>query len=124
VAALATQLDIEARWRDLTPAETSIVNALLDDASALLRAEYPDIDDRIATGNLDADVVAGIVGRMVKRSLVSPDLPLQHETENAGPFSISRQFTFTNPYADVFLTKADRTLIEGRRPKAMSIRYW
>lgn len=122
MAALATQLDIEARWRDLTPAESGTVNALLDDASALLRAEYPDIDDRIATGNLDADVVAGIVAGMVKRSLMSPEPGITQESETAGPFSHSHQFA--NPYGDVFLTKADRTLIEGRRSKAISIRYW
>jgi hypothetical protein len=60
--------DVAARWRPLSDVESATASALLDDASALIRAEYPDIDSRIAAGVLSAASVLAVTAGMVKRS--------------------------------------------------------
>lgn len=118
---LADPEDVGDRWRPLLDSEYPKVVALLGDASALIRAEFPGIDDAIAAGDPSADVVAGVVANMVKRTLLQAEDGISSESESTGPFSHSRQFA--NPLGNLFLTAAERVLILGRRPKAMSVQY-
>jgi hypothetical protein len=68
----ATVSDIEARWRPLGGTEVVKVDALLDDAWALLRQRVADIETR--TGDtLDADLVVLVVTSIVLRVLKNPD---------------------------------------------------
>jgi hypothetical protein len=41
-------------------------------ASAVVRSKVPTVDDRIADGTLDADLVRGVVAQMVIRALQNP----------------------------------------------------
>lgn len=117
----ATSADVEDRWRPLTPAETSIADTLVMDASALIRARFPGIDDTIAAGNLDAGIVTMVVAGMVKRALIAPLDGVSQQSEGTGPYSHSE--TFANPMRNVFLTAADLVLIEGYKPKAGSHKF-
>jgi hypothetical protein len=118
---LATLDDVSNRWRPLSDAETLKVETLLGDASALLRAEFPGIDTTIDSGGLDATIVASVVAQMVKRAMLAPSDGIQQESETAGPYSHSQQYA--NPMGNVFLTAAERTLILGRQPEAMSVQF-
>lgn len=54
----ATPADIEARWRPLTPAETTVATTRLDDAWRMLKRLVTDIETRMAgNDDLTADVV-------------------------------------------------------------------
>lgn len=104
----ATVGDLEARWRTLTPAEGARAEALLGDASALLRDLGRDIDERIADGELDPATPRAIVCAMVKRVMQGPgDLDGVSQTQQtAGPFQ--HGVTFANPSGDMYLTKLER----------------
>ena len=80
VPPLAVPEDVAARWRPLTAAEEELVTALIDDASRMVRAMVPTVDTRIAAGTLDAELVAGVVARMVKRVMEDPSGRLQSWT--------------------------------------------
>lgn len=54
----ATTADIEARWRPLTPAETTIATTRLDDAWRKLKRDIPGLEARmVGDEDLTADVV-------------------------------------------------------------------
>lgn len=73
MTALATVDDLAARWRPLDAATTTVAQALLGDASALLRARVPGLDARLADATLDRALVVPVVCAMVRRVLANPD---------------------------------------------------
>lgn len=70
--ALATPADLVRHWDDAGEVPTTVQQASLDFASALLRDKVYKIDDRLADGTLDPIVVRGIVCEMVRRHLADP----------------------------------------------------
>ena len=70
-APFATPADVAARWRPLSTAETTVALTLCADASALIRARFPGIDDQITSGTMDPDVVTAVVAGMVKRAMIA-----------------------------------------------------
>lgn len=68
-----TVADIEARWRPLTPEETTIAETRLTGAWARIKRRLPTIEDRIAAGTLDVDLVVDVVCDVVLRVLKNPD---------------------------------------------------
>lgn len=120
-APFATVDDVAARWRPLTSAEQNVATTLVADASALIRARFPGIDDQIAAGGIDAQILTIVVSGMVKRALIAPDDGVSQESEGIGPYSRSQ--SFANPMRNVFLTEADLTLILGYRPTAGSFGF-
>lgn len=115
----ATVADLEARWRPLTPTETTTATALLDDASAMIRAEAPGIDQRVDDGQLDPAVPLMVVCRMVKRAMHTSGDGVTQQQQTAGPFS--QMLSFSNPQGDMYLTKADRRMLGIGRQRAFSI---
>lgn len=107
--------DIESRWRQLSDAEKLRATALLSDASALIRAERPTIDSMVNGGTIDPDIPRMVAVAMVKRAMAgSADMiGIQSQQQTSGPFS--QQYTFTNPSGDLYLTKAEKRLLLGRR---------
>lgn len=71
-APLATLNDLELAWRPLRDAEQPTAAYLLIQASALVRAKVPKVDQRVADGKLDPALVAGTVAAMVARVLRNP----------------------------------------------------
>lgn len=73
MATLASSQDVAARWRVLSAAEASLATVLLTDAEGIVRVRVPSVDARVADGTLPADVVAGVLARMVLRVMRNPD---------------------------------------------------
>lgn len=114
----ANTLDVAARWRPLTSAEESTAEALLVDASLLIRARFPGIDAQVASGAIDSNVLVAVAAGMVKRAMIAPADGVSQESESTGPFSHSQ--SYANPLGNVFLTAADMTLILGYQPAGQS----
>jgi len=120
MAAFATAADLEVRWRPLVSDEQAVADARLGDASAIVRSEVPGIDDKIAAGEVDAEVARFVVCEMVKRTMLSgPDVAgVSQTSQTAGPYS--QQQTYANPTGNLYLTKQEKRLL-GARPKAFTI---
>lgn len=115
MAAYATTEDLAARWRALTTAEESLAEALLEDASGEIDAEFRRLGrvvaDEITAGNVTTDDLKVVACRVVKRAMASPlgeddGAAIETMQFSAGPFQESRKYA--NPTGDLYLTKADR----------------
>lgn len=117
--AFATTEDLEARWRPLSTAEKATAAVLLGDASAMIRAECPDIDARLVAvppatvPELDPTVPRMVVCAVVKRAMLasaaSDGAPVTAVQQTAGPFSQS--LTMANPTGDLYLTRAEKRVL-------------
>lgn len=65
--------DLAERWRPLTAGEETVAQALLDDAWAVLLAQVPGIETRMAAGTLSAGLVRKVESAMVLRVLRNPE---------------------------------------------------
>lgn len=81
---LAAVGDVSIRYGALTPDEAELTRYLLKAASKMVRQRFPTVDQHVAAGRLDGDVVAQAVAGMVLRVLWNPE-GLRSETN--GPFS-------------------------------------
>lgn len=89
--AYATAADVEARFvRPLEEFETRAVNIRLGDAELLLKTKIPDLDDKVASGEIPKAVVVMIEADMVLRLIRNPDGYVQ-ETDGNYSYSISPQ---------------------------------
>lgn len=70
---LSTLQKLEDRWHPVTGQEQTNASALIGMASRILRVRVKDIDDRIAFGDLDADLVADVVTSAALRVLQNPE---------------------------------------------------
>lgn len=112
----ATVQDVIARWRPLTSDEYLIAEVLLGDASLMVRAEFGDIDQRIASGALDPGAPLSVVCQMVRRSMQASSVPggAKSLQESVGPMSFS--VTYENAAGNLFLSAAERALLGGPNP--------
>lgn len=122
-AAFATATDLAARWRPLSTAEQAQAGVLLGDASAILRAECPDVDARTTAlpPTLDPDIPKMVACAMVKRAMIAgadAEGVTAHQ-QTAGPFSQS--LTYSNPMGNLYLTKAERRLLGCGGQRAFSV---
>lgn len=117
----ATPEDVAARWRPLTPSEEIVASTLVDDASELIRAEFPGIDAQVDSGALSAGLLRIVVSNMVKRALIAPSDGVSQASEGTGPYSHSE--SYANPMRNIFLTEPERVLILGYRPAAFSTTF-
>lgn len=113
MAALATYQDVEARWRPLTPSETSVAETLLDDASDILRTRWPDVDSRLTSGSLTEATVVRVVATMVKRALMSAGAVegVESSSQTAGPFAQTVQYA--NPTGNLYISADEARLFDG-----------
>lgn len=108
----AEPADLAARWRPLTPVETATAEVLLGDASAIIRAECPDVEGRLAATppGLDEAVVKFVACSMVKRAMLAAGTEgVSSQMNVAGPFT--QQRSFANPMGNLYLTKQDKRLL-------------
>lgn len=105
MAAYATVADVEARWRPLSADEAVRADALLEDASQILRDEF-EITPEYEVEK--SSTLTRIVASMVIRAMTGGiDLAgVETVTAGTGPFSESRKFS--NPNAALYLTRAER----------------
>lgn len=117
LAPFSTLTELKEHWPAMNPDLDSEASSKLEEASVEVRALYPDLDTRIDAGALDAAVPRLVVNRMVKRALTPPlqeFTGVSSATAQTGPFA--HTLNFTNPDANMYLTKADRRLLESGRP--------
>jgi hypothetical protein len=117
----ASASDVQDRWRTLTDAEWQLAEVLVRDASAQVRAEYPDIDTRIGAGLLASENAMIVTANMVKRALIAPSEGVTQDSKTEGPYSFSQ--SYANALQNLFFIAGDDALLRGYRPRARSIRY-
>lgn len=81
---LAAVGDVAGQYGSMTPAEENLASVLLRAASQMIRARKPSIDQLIADGKVNGDLVALAAANMVLRVLRNPG-GLRSET--VGPFT-------------------------------------
>jgi len=107
----ATPQDIIDRWVGPgAPTDTDQLQALLDDAEAIVLSEYPAIQTRIDAGTLNLDLVVMVVSRMVTRLLRNPE-GLSYWQQQTGPFGQARNFSDGN--TDIWMTVSERELLRA-----------
>lgn len=92
------------------------VNKKIEEAAIEINGLYPTIEERITAGTLNRPVVELVSNRMVKRALsVNEDVPenTNSVTAQTGPFTGT--LTFANPEGNMYLSKADRRLLDPAR---------
>lgn len=110
--------DLKEHWSGLPDEDRADAGQKLLEASIEVRANFPDVDERLQRGVLDAEVPRLVVCRMVKRALDvagGDELPLagmESVQFGAGPFQFGGKVS--NPDGNVYLSAADRRLL--RRP--------
>lgn len=126
-APFATIEDLRKHWPDLPAELETTATTKLAEASLIIRGLYPGIDQRIASGRLDADVVNLVVCQMVatalKRELKAPESDnVQQQSWTAGPYT--QAMTFRLQEAELFLSGLHKKLLSGggkRNQKAFMI---
>jgi hypothetical protein len=106
MADLATIDDVEQLWRALSDDELGRTEAMLRYASSIVRARFPGIDARIASCQLDSQLVADVVAGMVIRAGRNPSGVSQ---ETIGPVSYSVNANVASGY--LTLTPDDIALL-------------
>jgi hypothetical protein len=118
----ATVDDVADRWRPLSDAERTLAQVLIGDATNILLVTYPDINGQVLAGTVEEWRPRQVVAGMVKRAIIGGDNEgVKSDSETVGPYSLSR--TYANALGSLFLTDADRVLILGPQPAAVSVPY-
>lgn len=118
----ATADDLVARWRPLSESEQATAEALLADASAMIRAERPGIDELLAADppGMDPSLPRMVACAMVKRAMIGIDTGgASSVQQTAGPFSKST--SFANPAGDLYFTRQERQALGGRAQRAFTV---
>ncbi len=101
--AYATVSDLEARWKTLDAQEEAVASTLLEDAAVLI--------DSMGTPRSD-DAARVVSCYMVRRAMSSQAADVFGVTQTsmtAG--SYQQQWTYANPGGDLYLTKAERSML-------------
>lgn len=102
----------------MTAEEQSLALARLDDAATILEAEFPDINDRLASGALPSQVVKMVHADMVVRVVRNPEGIIQEVDGN-----YSRTLASASVYAGgLTLLPYERRLLSGSRARLGSFR--
>jgi pantoate kinase len=111
--------DVIARWVGPgAPTDEDLVDALILDAEAIIRAEYPLIQTRIDDDELPLDLVKMVVARMVSRVLRNPD-SVSYWQQQTGPFGQARNF---GENTDIWLSENEKTMLApSKRGKAYQV---
>jgi hypothetical protein len=99
--------------------EEEQVEAFLRDVSALIRNEVPDLDTRLADGQVDPDFVVGVVFQIIGRILTAANgggVGVTSETHPEYAYTLSRAAA-----EGLELTAAELRKLRGRRSAAFSI---
>jgi hypothetical protein len=119
MSAWVSPQDVTDRWVGSdAPDNLDLVQALIEDAEAVILADYPAIQGRIDDEKLALSVVKMVVVRMVTRVLRNPE-NLSYWQQNTGPFGQGRNF---GDNVDIWMTTEERNLLAPKtRGKAYEI---
>ena len=115
-----TFADVTDRWvGNDAPTDETLVESLIEDAEAIVLAEYPKIQDRIDANTLPLGLVKMVIVRMVSRVLRNPE-SLTYWQQTTGPFGQARNFGSAG--TDIFLTDDEKNLLAPKsRGKAYEV---
>ena len=115
-----TPQDILDRWVGSdAPTDEDLMQALIDDAEAVILSEFPKIQDRIDDEELSLNVIIMVVSRMVSRLLRNPE-NLTYWQQTTGPFGQARNYGTGN--GDIWLTENELSLLAPKsRGKAFEV---
>lgn len=109
----ATPTDVQNRWVGAgAPTDTDLIQALIDDAEAVILAEYPLIQGRVDAGTMALGTLVLVVCRMVGRLLRNPE-GLTFWQQNTGPFGQGKNYGTGN--SDIWLTSDELKLLAPKR---------
>lgn len=108
MTAFASASDLTDAGVDLEGISSAVVDKLCEYASGIIRDEYPDIDDRIATEVANPTSVCWVCISMVSRALEAPEGSPDQEAVGAWSHSGS----YPNGKG-LYLTKAERGRLSG-----------
>lgn len=122
--------DLRKHWPDLPAELEEVATTKLEEGSIIVRGLYPDIDARLASGALSADVVRLVVCQMVatviKREIQGEGEPIgesvSQQSFTSGPFT--QNISFRVREAELFLSRLHKLLLGGggaRNRKAFMI---
>lgn len=111
--------DVLDRWVGTgAPTDDDLVQALINDAEAIIKAEYPLIQERIDDEELPLDLVKMVVVRMVSRVLRNPE-SVSYWQQQTGPFGQARNF---GENTDIWLSENEKTMLApSKRGKAFQV---
>ncbi|MCC5781380.1 hypothetical protein CRM73_00155 [Kocuria sp. CCUG 69068] len=81
-----TTAGLEAMWRPLSAQEITNATTLLEVVSGIFRARVPDLEALVASGAVNAALVAFSAQQVVKRVLMNPE-GFKQLSDTTGPFS-------------------------------------
>lgn len=107
-----TPSDVEARWISASPLPgPAVIQAWIGDAEDLVLYEFPNIQERIDSGDLPERRVVRVVVAVVIRVLMNPD-NVRSRTQGTGPFSDGVTYAGDAP-GGLALTDAERETLSG-----------
>ena len=111
--------DVLDRWvGGGAPTDTDLIQALINDAEAIVLSEYPRIQDRIDDNEISVAVIIMVVARMVTRILRNPEA-VSYWQQQTGPFGQARNF---GDNADIWLSADEKSLLAPNKTgKAYSV---
>lgn len=123
--------DVLDRWvGGSAPTDLDLVQALINDAEAVILSEYPKIQQRINENELAVSTVVLVVSRMVTRLLRNPE-GLTYWQQQTGPFGQGRTY---GEATDIWLSDNERSLLAPNKtgkafsvnlgPNATAPTYW
>ena len=120
--AWATVQDVRDRWLDGDlPYTDGQLQTLIDDAEDVIAAEFRNLDQSIATGDVTVNRVVRVVSRMVNRVLRNPE-GLRQRQETRGSFTGQVTYGGDNP-GELFLSEDDRRDLGGRAGRGRAFSF-
>lgn len=123
--------DVEARWRPLSPAETTVALTLIDSACVQLDSIRPRLLDLVNAGSIPLRLVVDAVVEVVQRVLRNPDLlRAQNITGDGGvgiTFGLGEDTNHALPRLrfspeDLYAIDAAVSVLPGAAPRVKSVR--
>lgn len=123
--------DVLDRWvGNDQPTDLDLIQAIINDAEAVVLSHYPRIQERITDNSLSISTVVMVVSRMVSRVLRNPE-GLSYWQQTTGPFGQARNY---GDRADIWLNEQEKQLLAPNRtgkaysvnigPNATAPDYW
>lgn len=112
--------DVLDRWVGSgAPVDEDLVQALINDAEAIILSEFPRIQERISSGRLPLNAVLFVVSKQVSRVLRNPE-GLTYWQQTTGPFGQARNYGSAGQ--DIWLTADEKAMLAPKKSgKAFSI---
>lgn len=105
--------DVLDRWVGAgAPVDEDLVQAIINDAEAVILSEFPRIQERIDSGKLPLNVVLFVVSKQVSRVLRNPE-GLTYWQQTTGPFGQARNYGSTEQ--DIWLTPEEEEILAPKK---------